>query len=196
MTKLMTPFQRHVSKWHDCVACPLHKTRQNVVFCRGSLPADICFVGEAPGPSEDVIGKPFIGPAGELLDDIVETVLGNFVLNLRVCFTNLVCCIPLEAGSGSKFAEPPDESVRACRPRLEEFLKIARPRLIVAVGVSARDWFDKKRRDPVDAGDAEVIDIVHPAAILRASAAQQDMAIRRAAIQIAVAVQEVFTHAS
>src|SRR5260370_28208053 len=119
----MTPFQLHVQRWQDCQACQLHKVRSRTVFCRGQLPCDLLFVGEAPGPSEDSTGLPFDGPAGRLLDNIIAQV---WVLlsspPMRVAFTNLVLCIPLEEEGSAKFSEPPDECVEACKPRLSEFI--------------------------------------------------------------------------
>lgn len=85
-------FSDHVDRWKHCTLCPLHKVRRQVVLARGKLPADVLMVGEAPGLSEDVLGAPFTGPAGQLLDRIITaTELENY----RIAFTNLVGCIPM-----------------------------------------------------------------------------------------------------
>ncbi len=64
-------YQEYKKQWKGCKRCPLYKTRRKIVHCRGSLPCDIFFLGEAPGDSEDLLGKPFVGPAGKLLDRII-----------------------------------------------------------------------------------------------------------------------------
>ena len=87
----MTPYQLFVEKWGKCRECSLWEGRQRVVLCRGKVPADVLFIGEGPGESEDSIGQPFIGPAGHLLDQILEQ---SGVTEHRYCLTNLVCCIP------------------------------------------------------------------------------------------------------
>jgi uracil-DNA glycosylase len=75
-----TLWSAHVDDWKDCTRCPLHTVRSNVVLARGSIPCDILFVGEAPGRSEDALGKPFVGPAGILLDEMIEDALSGIVL--------------------------------------------------------------------------------------------------------------------
>lgn len=65
-------YQRHVESWKNCTRCPAHLHRKHTALVRGSLPCDVLFVGEAPGESEDVLGKPFVGPAGHLFDHIVK----------------------------------------------------------------------------------------------------------------------------
>lgn len=195
---MTTPFQQHVARWKDCKRCELWKTRKQVVFARGSVPADVLFVGEAPGSSENALGKPFIGPAGKLLDKIIDLALPK---SISYCLTNLVCCIPL-GEEGSKVAEPTEDSIQACWPRLKEFTRIVKPRLIVFVGkLAARhiagassfrlddlpenpEWILKDRC-------LEFIEITHPAAILRMEPMQQKLAVRRAIVILHDAVKEI-----
>ena len=92
-------YKQHVQRWKSCTACKLCETRKKVVMYRGDVPCDILFIGEAPGPSEDVIGQPFIGPAGHLLDRIIDKAIQpyrkvNPNISFRKVFTNLVCFIP------------------------------------------------------------------------------------------------------
>jgi uracil-DNA glycosylase family 4 len=177
----MTRFQLHIETWKNCTACPLHETRQNVVLARGKLPCDILFIGEGPGPSEDVCAQPFIGPAGQLLDSLIERALGKDH-TYRIAFTNLVACIPLDE-RGEKFDKPMDEDIRACRPRLEEFLDIAKPKLIFCVGRLASDyaylgWIP---------GGVYRADIDHPSYLLRMShnlIAKQSIDIQRCVVTI------------
>lgn len=178
----MTPWQKHVAKWRGCTACSSCQRRRNVVMYRGSIPCDVMFVGEAPGSSEDVIGQPFVGQAGKLLDEIIRrAVEGEF----RIGLTNLVACIPLDENS-SKFGEPPEESIKACADRLRETVVIARPKLLVTVGKLAEKWVPKMLKPPVKS-----VTITHPAAILRSDEAGRGLLIKRAVVTIRDAVEDL-----
>lgn len=65
-------YSAHVERWKSCQRCALGRTRDKIVLAKGRLPCDVLFVGEAPGESEDVIGLPFVGPAGRLLDEMIR----------------------------------------------------------------------------------------------------------------------------
>jgi len=123
-------WEEHVDKWKDCQRCPLAQQRGNICLARGTLPAAVLFVGEAPGSSEDTLGLPFVGPAGQLLDQIIERALPT---GTSYALTNLVACYPREAKSRGD-NEPERGEILECRPRLIEFVNIARPKLIVLVG--------------------------------------------------------------
>lgn len=184
----MTTWREHVDKWKDCQRCPLAQQRGSICLARGTVPCDVLLVGEAPGASEDALGRPFVGPAGDLLDKIVRRAVDGMALcatcgrmrcrrdgdwtcadghdrtaghggRVVYCaYTNLVACYPREAKMRGD-NEPEADEVRACEPRLVEFVNIARPRLIVCVGQLAAQW--------VDHGDSvAVADIPHPAWIL------------------------------
>jgi uracil-DNA glycosylase family 4 len=90
---------------------------------------------------------------------------------------------------------PTAESVKACAPRLRELVTIARPKLVVCVGQVARDWIDPKNKNCVLPMLAEngirTIDIVHPAAILRANIAQRGLMIQRAVAALSTAVEDL-----
>lgn len=172
-------WEAHKAKWSGCTLCPLCEGRTHVVLCRGSLPCDVLFIGEAPGASEDVLGKPFVGPAGKLLDKIIESALND--RPIRVALTNLVACIPL-GDDGDKVKEPSREAIESCAPRLTELRRIANPQLIVCVGDLAEKWAVKP------GGGVWLIKIIHPAAILRMDASQQPLAIKRAVVAISDAV--------
>lgn len=68
----LSPYQQLVEDWKACTRCYLHLGRRKVVLARGQIPAEVLFVGEAPGEAEDTLGKPFKGPAGQLLDHIIR----------------------------------------------------------------------------------------------------------------------------
>jgi uracil-DNA glycosylase len=173
-------FSQHAAKWKNCTDCPLCKTRTKVVLARGKVPCDVLFVGEAPGASEDVIGQPFIGPAGKLLDQIIDKAMGDS--RYTYAMTNLIACIPL-GDDGNKVAEPTEDSIRACYNRLIEFVDICHPQLIVLVGTLATKYGP--------GGGELVISIIHPAAILRMDISQKGLAIQRCIVAINEAVAEI-----
>jgi DNA polymerase len=135
--------------------------------------------------SEDVLGKPFIGPAGKLLDAIIEDALEG---QYSYALTNLVACIPM-GDDHKKTAEPPKESIMECAPRLLELIGMAKPKVFVAVGVLAGKWLPKVYRGlPID----RTIQITHPAAILRMdNQAQKELAVQRATVMLADAVENL-----
>lgn len=153
-----TQFQNHVEQWKNCEKCSLCKTRKNVVLYRGKIPCDVLFVGEAPGLSENVLGQPFVGPAGTLLNQMITQALPKDSI-IRIGFTNLIACIPFEEDTGEKTKAPPLPSIKACADRLKQITKIASPQVKVLVGKLAR----KHAAD----SETEFIEIPHPAFILR-----------------------------
>lgn len=192
----LSPWRAFVARWKDCRDCGLCEVRKNVVLARGQVPCDVLFVGEAPGESEDVIGQPFVGPAGRLLDDIISRALGGPGTawhGLRLAFTNLVCCIPRYDDEVRKAVEPDCNDVIACQPRLREFITVCEPRMVVAVGSLAAKWL-RLRREYGIADSVGIIEIVHPAAILRANIAQQGLAAQRCVVQLRAAIEQMESH--
>lgn len=191
MSKLnLTPYQRHCNRWKDGCGNTICEGASHVVLGKGRLPCDILFIGEAPGESEDAIGQPFVGPAGHLLDRIIGEVLtgktwGPSPSDFRLAFTNLVGCIPRD-GDGKKAGEPDYAEVLKCSNRLREFVALAKPKLVVYVGGLA-----KKHGPSAVPEGTKAIDIVHPAAILRANVAQQGLMVQRCMAQLANAVEEL-----
>lgn len=154
------------------------------MLARGKLPCDVLFVGEAPGVSEDLLGMPFIGPAGKLLDSIISDAYSMIDIEpLRVAFTNLVACIPL-GEDGRKVSEPPESAILACRDRLVEFVDLAQPRSIVYVGKLAEKY-------ELEHTGASITSIQHPAAILRAGIESQGLMIQRCAVTLADLFEEL-----
>lgn len=184
-----TPWQTHVSDWIACTRCPLHACRKQVVLARGDLPCDVFFIGEAPGVSEDVIGQPFVGPAGQLLDKIIER--SRVVAQTKgwsTGFSNLLACLPLDE-QGGKASIPMDSDVLKCSPRLQEIVKLADPKLIVAVGNLPRDWLDTGNLAHIPLHrKIPRVSIKHPAYILRSTLAIRSVDIQRSIITIADAV--------
>jgi uracil-DNA glycosylase family 4 len=158
----MTLWTEHVKRWANCQRCSLKHGRKQVVFAKGQLPCDALIVGEAPGASENLIGTPFEGPAGHLLDEIIAEAMPT--PPLRLCYTNVVGCFPAEAKQ-TKDHRPPPEAIKACAPRVKEIYEMARPRLVVCVGETARDniHLGVDTANPM----VKVVHILHPAAIMR-----------------------------
>jgi len=143
------------------------------VLLKGKIPCDILFIGEAPGVSEDSLGKPFIGPAGHLLDRIIKDSLPE---TTRLAFTNLVACIPI-GEDGSKLKEPDKKSIRECRERLDEVISLCQPSAIVCVGKLPAKYLKKE-----DFPETEIETITHPASIIRMDVSQKGLAIQKAII--------------
>ena len=192
----MNPWLKHVEKWQNCKACRLCQSRQKVVLARGDLPCDVLFVGEAPGESEDCLGVPFVGPAGQLLDWIISQALrladqAHGYSILRKAFTNLVCCIPRDE-EGGKASEPDHDAIQACSGRLSEFIGLASPKLLVAVGKLAKEYIEPGYKHSVKrSSKIPFIEIHHPAYILRASQAQQGLLAQRCIVKLKNAVEEL-----
>ena len=173
--KLMSPFRRHVLRWENCQKCLLCHCRQKVVIARGKIPAPILFIGEAPGDSEDTLGIPFCGPAGRLLDHFIRE---GFDGQHDYAMSNLVCCIPKDVANSK--GEPPKEAIMACAPRLQEFIGLVKPKLIVTVGRLSDLWGPK-----IAVGyRGKWASILHPAAVLRMDASQQSLAIKRCIVTL------------
>jgi uracil-DNA glycosylase len=180
----MSAWTDHVERWKDCTACGLCQQRDRIVLARGQVPADVVFVGEAPGASEDALGLPFVGPAGKLLDQIIERSLPT---GTRYALTNLVACFPREAKDRGE-NEPEVAEILSCRPRLLDFIQLCRPKLVVRVGRLASDFLEHDAYGKVCG--AQVVDIVHPAAVLRMPLAQKGMVVQRAIVQIRCAIAD------
>lgn len=180
----MTAYQNHRKRWQNCRGCELCSQRSRVVLARGTVPCKVLFIGEAPGPSEDVIGKPFVGPAGKIFDRVLAEAVPA---SCSYAITNLVACFPREAKEAG-INEPPKEAIEACAPRLQEFARLCKPRLIVAVGSLAAKHLPQWPNRPTTRA---MIQILHPAAILRMQAVQRPLAIRRSIVTIADAVAEI-----
>lgn len=156
----------------ECRACPLWKTGTQTVFGEGSAAA-IMLVGEQPGDQEDKAGRPFVGPAGRVLDEGLEAA---GIDRDATYVTNVVKHFKWEArGKRRIHAKPSWSEVAACRPWLDGELEAVQPRVLVCLGATAaqallgRDFRVTKQRGTwVDSDLAEhVTATIHPSAILR-----------------------------
>ena len=108
-----------------CTKCPLWKTRKNAVPGEGNPESPVMFIGEAPGQSEDIKGKPFVGAAGKFL----ETLLSEIGLSRNDVFIcNIVKCRP------PRNREPMPNEIQTCTPYLDRQIKIIKPKFIVTLG--------------------------------------------------------------
>jgi DNA polymerase len=108
-----------------CKACILHERRTNTVLGEGDPDARIMFIGEGPGENEDLQGRPFVGRAGELLNNMIT---GMGLKREQVYIANIVKCRP------PNNREPAPDEVATCTPFLERQIEIIRPRVIVTLG--------------------------------------------------------------
>ncbi len=111
-----------------CPLCKLSRTRKNAVPGEGQLAAKIMFVGEAPGRSEDDKGRPFVGAAGKILDDLLQKA---GIERSQVFITNVVKCRP------PNNRVPEDDEAAACRPYLDRQIALIRPKVICILGRTA-----------------------------------------------------------
>jgi uracil-DNA glycosylase family protein len=158
----------------DCRACPLWKTGTQTVFGEGSRHAKVVFVGEQPGNDEDLAGKPFVGPAGKLLDKaLVEARINRD----EVYVTNVVKHFKWEPKGKRRLHKKPNaREILACRPWLEAELAVLQPEVLICLGATAaqallgRDFrVSLQRGQFVESPLAHhVMATVHPSSILRA----------------------------
>ncbi|MBI5935420.1 MAG: uracil-DNA glycosylase [Chloroflexi bacterium] len=110
---------------------PLANAGTNVVISRGNPQAKLLIVGEAPGPEENVKGKPFVGRAGQLLDKILEA--AEFNPETDVFITNSVFRLP-PGDDGKSFRKPTDKEIEYYRPYVLEIIRLVDPRIILLTG--------------------------------------------------------------
>lgn len=109
----------------ECTQCGLCQTRNNVVFGVGNQMADIMLIGEGPGQQEDLKGEPFVGPAGQLLDDMLSIIDLD---RTKVYIANIVKCRP------PKNRDPMDHEQEACIGYLRRQIELVSPKIIVCLG--------------------------------------------------------------
>ena len=168
----------------ECRGCDLYKCATQTVFGEGPRDARVMFVGEQPGDQEDRAGKPFVGPSGALLDQVLEKV---GIDRTEVYVTNAVKHFKFEQrGKRRIHSKPSARQVAACKPWLKAEVEVVRPDVIVALGATAAQaMLGNKFKVTQHRGEAIrdstwgpcVIATVHPSSLLRAP----DEAARRAA---------------
>jgi uracil-DNA glycosylase len=154
-----------------CVRCPLHEGRTNVVFGNGNADAALMFVGEAPGHHEDLQGLPFVGRAGQLLDEL----LGEIGLSRKDVFVaNVLKCRP----PGNR--DPQPDEIDTCKPYLNRQIELIEPKVICTLGNFATKLLTRSNRGitavhgrpqvhELGGRTVRVYPLYHPAAALRST---------------------------
>jgi uracil-DNA glycosylase family protein len=156
-----------------CTACHLHKLGTQTVFGEGPKHAAMMLVGEQPGDYEDVAGKPFVGPAGKIMNRALEDA---GIDRTQVYVTNAVKHFKWEPRGKRRIHQKPNSrEIAACRPWLEAELRVVRPNLVVAMGATAAQTiFGPGFRVTRERGKVlssklapRVLATVHPSSLLR-----------------------------
>ena len=149
----------------SCTACGLCKTRNNVVFGVGNVTAPIVFIGEGPGQNEDEQGIPFVGRAGQLLDDMLE-IIG--LDRTKVYIANIVKCRP------PRNRDPLETEQEACIGYLRNQVALIKPKIIVCLGrIAAKKLIDpdfritRQHGQWFRRGEFWMMATFHPSALLR-----------------------------
>jgi uracil-DNA glycosylase len=157
-----------------CTACPLHADATQTVFGEGAADALVMLVGEVPGDKEDLAGRPFVGPAGQLLD----RALAEAGIDRDLAYvSNVVKHFKFERRGKVRLHKKPNAAeVHACRPWLDAELAVVAPRVLVLLGATAAQALlgagfrvTRQRGELLDSPLApSVLATVHPSSILRA----------------------------
>jgi len=155
----------------DCTRCPLHESRNKLVYGAGNPDAQLMFVGEGPGRAEDAQGLPFVGPAGKLLDEMLTSI---GLARADVYIANVVKCRP----PGNR--DPLPLEVETCIPFLQGQIKLIKPKVICELGrIAAGVMMERQIQITRIHGQKFLgpgyfnVPVFHPAAALRAPATMQ-----------------------
>jgi uracil-DNA glycosylase len=159
----------------DCHGCDLWKRGTQTVFGDGARRASVMFVGEQPGNDEDLAGRPFVGPAGRLLDSALEAA---GIDRSKVYVTNVVKHFKwIPRGKRRIHEKPNAREIAACRPWLDAEIALLKPRVIVCLGATAAQALlgrsfkvSQQRGVPIQGNPLApfVVATVHPSSVLRA----------------------------
>ncbi len=156
----------------NCTKCRLHRTRTQAVPGEGPLEARLMLVGEAPGRDEDLEGRPFVGRAGKLLDQMLSAIK---IKRAEVYITNVVKCRP----PGNR--TPDADEIEACLPYLAQQIKLVSPKVICTLGLIAAqavlattEPLSKLRGKVHEREGIKVVVTYHPAFLLRFPARKRE----------------------
>lgn len=157
-------FQQLKQQYANCQRCPeLFKSRTQVVFGSGNEKAEILLIGEAPGFNEDQKGIPFCGQSGKILDELLKSIS---LSREDIFITNTLLCRP----PGNR--NPNKEEVENCRERLDQLIRLMKPKVIVTIGnfaterIIGRTGINSLRGKVLDYQGIKVIPTIHPASYL------------------------------
>jgi uracil-DNA glycosylase family protein len=166
-----------------CTACPLHENATQTVFGEGLKRARLMLIGEQPGDREDIEGHPFVGPAGRILDEVLDKA---DIERADAYVTNVVKHFKWTPKGKRRIHQTPRaEEIKACAPWLEVELDVVDPELLVCLGATAvRAVIGSKARVMKDHGELlesklgrTAMPTLHPSAILRADPEDRDDAM-------------------
>ena len=149
---------------------PLGDAGTNVVISRGNPKAKLLLIGEAPGPQENIQGKPFVGRAGQLLDKILQA--ANFDIDRDVYITNSVFRMPPGDG-GKDFRKPTNEEIEYYRPYVHEIIRLIDPLIILLTGnvatysILGKTGITRLRGEWTNLNGRWIMPIFHPSYLLR-----------------------------
>lgn len=181
----------------SCVKCGLSTTRTNVVFGDGNPETPLVIVGEGPGQNEDATGKPFVGRAGMLLDEVLRE---NQLTRKYIYITNVIKCRACITENGRTRNRPPSTlEIQTCLPWLEQQLAIIQPLVILCLGApSANNIIHKDFKMTQERGiffeskyAKYAVAALHPAYILRQAGQTFELARRQFSEDIAAARRKV-----
>jgi DNA polymerase len=181
----------------NCRGCELYKLGTQTVFGEGAKKSELMLIGEQPGDQEDRSGKPFVGPAGRLLDEALE----EAGIDRRAAYvTNIVKHFKWAPRGKRRIHKKPSLSeVRACKPWLESEIDAVGPRAVVALGATAAQGLfgsdfrvSKSRGELVRSDLAEIVlATVHPSSILRTQGEDRELEFKAFAEDLRVVAGEL-----
>jgi len=161
----MQTWEKLIAECKNCTKCGLCKNRKNVVFGDGNINAEVMFIGEAPGADEDALATPFVGRAGQLLNQALKALR----INREECYIANICkCRP------ENNRVPYEQEALACLPYLEQQISFIMPKIIVCMGATPLKYLvdknaqiTKTRGIWIEKEDHKIMPTYHPAALLR-----------------------------
>lgn len=160
----MLTLKQHKRKWNSCTLCPLGAKATHHVLYRGDIPATFLFIGESPGPVEDQVGEPFLGPAGK----VFKQLLLDVGLDSDYCVTNILACFPFKPDDPTTFRAPKKEEATICCDRVRELVLLVKPKVVILLGDVAKKYWNKSiERIESFSFLQKRLELRHPSFILR-----------------------------
>ncbi|MCF8226414.1 MAG: uracil-DNA glycosylase [Bacteroidales bacterium] len=156
-----------------CTKCELARTRNHVIFGEGNTNAKVMIIGEAPGRDEDMLGRPFVGRSGQLLDKILEAC--GFNREEHVFISNIVKCRP----PGNRV--PTTKEAEVCMPWLQKQIDLIDPEILILLGATALKYMagpdhriTREHGQWLQVNSRWTMPVYHPAAVLRDPSLKRD----------------------
>jgi DNA polymerase len=156
-----------------CTKCELHHTRHNVIFGEGNKKAGVLIIGEAPGRDEDLMGRPFVGLSGQLLDKIL--IACGFTRINHVFISNIVKCRPPDNRI------PTPQEAAACMPWLLKQIELVNPKIMILLGATALKYMagsgykiTREHGNWLVLHNRLAMPVYHPSALLRDPSLKRD----------------------